>query len=128
MHVDVENYGLPSVAQQYAVSEQCRIRMQRPLKTVKDPGAAGSAAEKFSACLVWTPIPLITWLLPFVGHMVRSLPGSPVQYRRIKASLLSSGTSLAEQGLCSSRGTIIDFAGPYTVSTGNFAFGDPTRC
>ena len=45
--------------------------MQRTLKPVKDPGATGNPAEKFSACLVWTPIPLITWLLPFVGHMVR---------------------------------------------------------
>jgi len=25
--------------------------------------------HRYPFCLVWTPIPLITWLLPFVGHM-----------------------------------------------------------
>lgn len=25
--------------------------------------------HRFPFCLVWTPIPLITWLFPFVGHM-----------------------------------------------------------
>ena len=23
----------------------------------------------FPHCIVWTPIPLISWLVPFVGHM-----------------------------------------------------------
>jgi hypothetical protein len=23
----------------------------------------------FPFCLVWTPIPLITWIMPFIGHM-----------------------------------------------------------
>ena len=50
--------------------------------------------------IVWTPIPIITWVLPFVGHM----------------------------GVCSSDGTIHDFAGPYYISVGNLAFGSPTRC
>lgn len=25
--------------------------------------------HRYPFCLVWTPIPMITWLLPFVGHM-----------------------------------------------------------
>ena len=29
--------------------------------------------DKFPFAIVWTPIPCITWFLPFVGHMVRSL-------------------------------------------------------
>lgn len=29
--------------------------------------------DKFPFAIVWTPIPCITWFLPFVGHMVRLL-------------------------------------------------------
>lgn len=25
--------------------------------------------EKYPYCIVWTPIPLLTWILPMVGHM-----------------------------------------------------------
>lgn len=25
--------------------------------------------KTFPYCLVWTPIPLISWLIPYVGHM-----------------------------------------------------------
>lgn len=25
--------------------------------------------HRYPFCLVWTPIPLITWLFPFIGHM-----------------------------------------------------------
>ena len=30
-------------------------------------------------------------------------------------------------GICTSEGVIRDFAGPYYVSEGNMAFGEPTR-
>lgn len=26
-------------------------------------------SHRYPFCIVWTPIPLITWLLPFIGHM-----------------------------------------------------------
>lgn len=55
--------------------------------------------RSFPFCIVWTPIPIITWLMPFIGHM----------------------------GICRSDGTILDFMGPYTVEVGNFGFGHPTR-
>ncbi|KAI6660563.1 hypothetical protein LOD99_14147 [Oopsacas minuta] len=55
--------------------------------------------DRFPFCIVWTPIPLLTWLFPFIGHM----------------------------GICTSAGVIRDFAGPYTVSEDNMAFGRPTR-
>jgi hypothetical protein len=55
--------------------------------------------DKFPYCIVWTPIPLITWMLPFVGHM----------------------------GIANSEGVIYDFAGPYFVSIDDFSFGRPTR-
>jgi hypothetical protein len=57
------------------------------------------ARSRFPCSIVWTPIPLITWILPFVGHM----------------------------GICDSRGVIHDFAGPYFIGVDDMAFGEPTR-
>ncbi|KAJ8267727.1 hypothetical protein COCON_G00128990 [Conger conger] len=59
-----------------------------------DPGVS-----RYPYCIVWTPIPVLSWLLPFVGHM----------------------------GICTSAGVIRDFAGPYFVSEDNMAFGRPTK-
>uniref|UniRef100_A0A8C1Y3N4 Transmembrane protein 222a n=1 Tax=Cyprinus carpio TaxID=7962 RepID=A0A8C1Y3N4_CYPCA len=44
--------------------------------------------SRYPYCIVWTPIPVLTWFLPFIGHM----------------------------GICTSAGVIRDFAGPYFVS------------
>ncbi|KAK0415204.1 hypothetical protein QR680_011828 [Steinernema hermaphroditum] len=52
----------------------------------------------FPYCIVWTPIPFITWFFPFIGHM----------------------------GIATSRGIIRDFAGSYFVSENNMGFGWPT--
>ena len=27
------------------------------------------AVHRFPFCLVWSPIPLLTWLVPFIGHL-----------------------------------------------------------
>ena len=54
--------------------------------------------QRYPYCIVWTPLPIITWLVPFIGHM----------------------------GICTSAGVIRDFAGPYMVSEDNMAFGRPT--
>ena len=62
-------------------------------------GQIDFARDRFPFCIVWTPIPLLTWLFPFIGHM----------------------------GICTSGGVIRDFAGPYTVSEDSMAFGRPTR-
>jgi hypothetical protein len=35
------------------------------------PGVWDVERDKFPYAIVWTPIPCITWFLPFVGHMVR---------------------------------------------------------
>jgi len=56
-------------------------------------------AQRYPFCLVWTPIPVLTFLLPFVGHL----------------------------GIANSQGIIYDFAGPYTISVDRFSFGAPTR-
>ena len=57
------------------------------------------AKDRFPYCIVWTPIPLITALIPCIGHT----------------------------GICTSDGIIHDFAGPYTVSVDDMAFGNPTK-
>eukprot|EP01080_Neovahlkampfia_damariscottae_P010189 gene10189-2608_t len=50
-------------------------------------------------CIVWSPIPVVTWCLPFIGHM----------------------------GICNSKGEIHDFAIPYEITVNEFAFGNPTK-
>lgn len=56
-------------------------------------------AQRYPFCIVWSPIPLLTWIFPFIGHM----------------------------GIATSTGVIRDFAGPYYVSTDDMAFGKPTK-
>ncbi|CAF4620544.1 unnamed protein product, partial [Rotaria magnacalcarata] len=43
---------------------------------------------RYPHCIVWTPIPLLTWFFPFIGHI----------------------------GIARTDGVIRDFAGPYYVS------------
>lgn len=70
---------------------------------VAEPGSIASIinfdTDKYPFCIVWTPIPVLTWFFPFIGHM----------------------------GIALSNGVIRDFAGPYFVSEDNFAFGRPAR-
>ncbi|XP_062102493.1 protein RTE1-HOMOLOG isoform X2 [Humulus lupulus] len=54
---------------------------------------------RFPCCIVWTPLPVISWLIPFIGHI----------------------------GICREDGVILDFAGPNFVSVDNFAFGAVAR-
>ncbi|XP_059642728.1 protein RTE1-HOMOLOG [Cornus florida] len=54
---------------------------------------------RFPCCIVWTPLPVISWLIPFIGHI----------------------------GICREDGVILDFAGPNFVCVDNFAFGAVTR-
>lgn len=70
----------------------------------KQLSGAGSGAmdverSRFPYCVVWTPIPVLTWFFPIIGHM----------------------------GICTSTGVIRDFAGPYFVSEDNMAFGKPAK-
>ncbi len=57
------------------------------------------ARNRYPFCIVWSPLPPITWFLPFIGHT----------------------------GICDSEGIIWDFAGPYTIGKERMAFGTPTR-
>ncbi|GMT15304.1 hypothetical protein PFISCL1PPCAC_6601 [Pristionchus fissidentatus] len=65
----------------------------------RSPREIDHAERRYPFCIVWTPIPCITWFLPFVGHM----------------------------GIATSRGIIRDFAGSYYVSEDEMGFGWPTR-
>ena len=56
-------------------------------------------SSHFPYCIVWTPIPLITYLFPSIGHT----------------------------GIGTSSGIIHDFAGSFFVSVDDFAFGKPTK-
>ena len=58
-----------------------------------------SINQRYPYCIVWTPIPCISWLIPNIGHA----------------------------GICNSEGIIYDFAAPYFVSVDNMAFGNPTK-
>jgi hypothetical protein len=49
---------------------------------------------RYPHCLVWTPIPVLSWLFPFIGHM----------------------------GIARTDGVIRDFAGPYYVSVSRKKF------
>ncbi|GLC45799.1 hypothetical protein PLESTB_001154700 [Pleodorina starrii] len=60
-------------------------------------GCSRSGGRPFA--LVWSPIPLISWLMPFIGHI----------------------------GVCSSTGRTFDFAGPFTVNEDRLLFGKATR-
>jgi len=59
------------------------------------------AKDHFPVTVVWCPIPLLTWLLPFIGHL----------------------------GIVKTDGTIHDFAGPYFVNRdhGYMGFGRVTK-
>ena len=59
-----------------------------------------SAKEDLSYCIVWSPLPPITWIIPFIGHV----------------------------GIADSNGVVSDFQGPYSIGDqGQMAFGAPTR-
>ncbi|KAK8971262.1 Protein REVERSION-TO-ETHYLENE SENSITIVITY1 [Platanthera guangdongensis] len=50
---------------------------------------------RFPCCVVWTPLPIISWLTPYIGHV----------------------------GICREDGAILDFAGSNFVNVDNFAYG-----
>uniref|UniRef100_A0A7S4EVU1 Uncharacterized protein n=1 Tax=Chrysotila carterae TaxID=13221 RepID=A0A7S4EVU1_CHRCT len=63
------------------------------------PKGIDAEAHRYPHCLVWTPIPLLSWLCPYIGHV----------------------------GLCDSEGRVLDFAGPFYVGIDSMLFDWPTR-
>ena len=59
-----------------------------------------STKSDLSFTILWSPLPVITWIIPFIGHL----------------------------GIADSKGVASDFRGPYFVGDdGRMAFGAPTR-
>ncbi|KAK6912810.1 TMEM222/RTE1 [Dillenia turbinata] len=54
---------------------------------------------KFPCCLVWTPLPVVSWLAPFIGHV----------------------------GIGREDGAVIDFSGSNFINVDNFSFGAVAR-
>lgn len=66
----------------------------------KEDSNRQGADDDLAFCVVWSPLPPITWLIPVIGHL----------------------------GICDSRGVASDFQGPYFVGdNGKMLFGAPTR-
>lgn len=55
--------------------------------------------SRFPCCIVWTPLPVVSWLAPFIGHV----------------------------GICKEDGTILDFSGSNLLNVDDFAFGTVAR-
>ncbi|KAA6387898.1 MAG: hypothetical protein EZS28_016577 [Streblomastix strix] len=56
-------------------------------------------SDRFPFSVVWTKIPLLTWVLPFIGHL----------------------------GICDSKGKVYDFQGPYSIGVDSMAFARPVK-
>ena len=54
---------------------------------------------ELSCCVVWTPIPILSWICPAIGHV----------------------------GVTDSHGITYDFEGNYTIGRGKLIFGDPRQ-
>ena len=55
--------------------------------------------NKYPFCIVWTPLPVISWFLPIIGHV----------------------------GICTSEGIIHDFGGSRFISVNKMTFGNPYK-
>jgi len=62
-------------------------------------GRIDTKSQRFPFCLVWGPLPLISWLCPWIGHL----------------------------GIADSEGIVHDFAGPYTIGLGEFMTGSVVK-
>ena len=107
-----KNYATTPVSRKSAVATENQ-EQESPLVVCYDGATAvtdsamrsgvksSMAAENvLSFTIVWSPLPPITWFIPFIGHT----------------------------GICDSSGIASDFRGPYYVGDdGRMAFGPPTR-
>jgi Protein of unknown function (DUF778) len=88
------------------------------------------ARQRYPYCIVWSPLPVITWFFPFIGHTgVADSAG-----KKISISMWAKAGRhviwLFFPDTCSiwrAIGVIFDFAGPYTIGRGNFTFGKRTH-
>jgi hypothetical protein len=52
----------------FDVIYEFELRMSQ-LEVATEMPQVDPSIEKFPYCIVWTPIPCITWLLPFIGEV-----------------------------------------------------------
>lgn len=85
-----------------------RTELSHPENTTVNRMSSSSSSSSLSSfhnndlsfTILWSPLPPITWILPFIGHL----------------------------GIATSTGIACDFQGPYYVGdSGRMAFGKPTR-
>ncbi|XP_008797714.1 protein REVERSION-TO-ETHYLENE SENSITIVITY1 [Phoenix dactylifera] len=62
-------------------------------------GEVDPKRARFPCCIVWTPLPIVSWLAPYIGHV----------------------------GIGREDGAVLDFAGSNFVSEDNFAYGAVAR-
>jgi hypothetical protein len=73
--------------------------------------------HRYPFCLVWTPIPLITWIFPFIGHM--GIATSQGLIRDFAGEFVKKYFKVVESSN--------QFLGPYVVSKDDMGFAWPTR-
>lgn len=79
-----------------STEDSTEFTVRRPTKELNEPAKVDPSKARFPFCIVWTPLPLISWFLPFIGH---------------------TGIGMAD-------GVLHDFAGPYTITVDDLAFGE----
>lgn len=83
-----------------AASKSSSSKRVEHRRSVKNAGSnVDTEAEKWPYCIVWTPLPFVTWFVPMIGHT----------------------------GIADSKGIIYDFSDDFNVSVDNFSFGNPTK-
>ncbi|KAL3644168.1 hypothetical protein CASFOL_012100 [Castilleja foliolosa] len=72
---------------------------EHSLMVEEDRAEIDPKRSRFPYCIVWSPLPVLSWFFPCIGHI----------------------------GICREDGVILDFAGPNFICVDSFAFGPPTR-
>ncbi|CAG9576692.1 conserved hypothetical protein [Leishmania major strain Friedlin] len=78
------------------MESRTRFKADTPVQL---PPAIDPVRERYPFCIVWSPIPVLSWILPFVGHTA----------------------------VCDSQGRIYDFQGAYRIGQDRMLFGNPVK-
>lgn len=70
-----------------------------PEKWYPGPPAINPVQGVYPFCVVWTPIPFLSWMIPIIGHI----------------------------GICDSQGRVYDFQGDFSIGSGHMLFGSPVK-
>ena len=70
------------------------------MRTLWPLGQVDPKSARFPCCIVWTPLPVVSWLAPYIGHV----------------------------GIAREDGTVLDFVGSNLVNVDALAYGSVARC